>query len=77
MTEPLIRASEIGSYLFCERAWWYQRQDAPSTNVQELARGSRQHARHWLGFRISGLLRATGWLLAGASVLLLLLQIFS
>jgi len=26
----VLRASELGSYLYCARAWWYQRQGVPS-----------------------------------------------
>ena len=77
MVEPVIRASEIGSYLFCKRAWWYQRQDAPSTNTAELARGSRAHTRHWVGYRLSGMLRMLAGGLVGLALILLLLQIFS
>ncbi len=41
-----IRASEIGSYLFCQRAWWYLKTGAPSENLAEMAAGSELHFRH-------------------------------
>ncbi len=41
-----IRASEIGSYLYCQRAWWYQKTGVPSDNQAEMAAGSELHFRH-------------------------------
>ncbi|UCH60756.1 MAG: Dna2/Cas4 domain-containing protein [Anaerolineales bacterium] len=41
-----IRASEIGSYLFCQRAWWYQSQGFQPDNQVELASGQRLHEKH-------------------------------
>jgi hypothetical protein len=46
VTRRTIRASEIGAYLYCRRAWWYQKQGRPSQNQVEMAAGSELHYRH-------------------------------
>jgi len=66
-----IRASEISSFLYCNRAWWYQRQGAVSTNVEELAEGTELHQRHGRAVLASGLVRmlAYGFLLTALVLL--------
>lgn len=66
-----IRASEIGSYLFCQRAWWYQSQGEPSQNQAELSGGSLYHRQHGRKVVRSGFLRAAGWLLLALALILL------
>jgi hypothetical protein len=39
-------ASEIGTYLYCKRAWWFERQGAPSLREPERARGTAYHEQH-------------------------------
>lgn len=43
----LIRASEIGEYLYCRRAWWLRQVlGLASVNVREMAAGTAAHAAH-------------------------------
>lgn len=42
----IIRASEIGTYQFCHRAWWYQQQGYEPDNKTELAGGNTMHQQH-------------------------------
>lgn len=45
--KEIIRASEIGSYIYCNRAWWLKRIDGrESHNVTEMQLGTQQHERH-------------------------------
>ena len=43
----VIRASEIGQYQYCARAWWLGSvMGVASTNARELAEGEAAHRRH-------------------------------
>ncbi len=63
----VIRASEVGEYLYCHRAWWLRHtRGHTSANVRELAEGTATHAGH--GRRVAG----AGALRAAAAVLVIL-----
>jgi hypothetical protein len=66
-----IRASEIGTFLYCRRAWWYQMQGVEPQNQTELAGGSEFHRRHGRSVMTASLLRAAGWLLLLAALIAL------
>ncbi|MGG5811676.1 hypothetical protein [Falsiroseomonas sp. CW058] len=40
------KASEVGTFLFCRRAWWFERQGAPSDREPERVLGTAYHQRH-------------------------------
>jgi len=42
----VIRASEVGTYLYCARAWWYHRKGIESTNQAEMTTGAELHRLH-------------------------------
>jgi hypothetical protein len=66
-----IRASEIGTYLYCQRAWWYQKQGYSPGNQSELASGIQLHIQNTRKVFISGCLRTLAYgLLISAIVLL-------
>ena len=58
-----IRASEISSYLFCRRSWWYQRSGQPSENLVDLAAGIDLHQRHGQAALETGCLRSLAYAL--------------
>ena len=66
-----IRASEIGTFLFCTRAWWYQRRGMSSTNQAALNAGTELHRRHGRVVLAAGLTRAFGLALLLAALMLL------
>jgi hypothetical protein len=66
----IIRASEIGSFLYCERAWWYQLQGLELENRVELENGNVYHRRHGRQVLLAVLLRLAGWVLLLAALIL-------
>lgn len=67
----IIRASDIGSYLYCRRAWRYRRDGVESENQAEMAAGTEIHRRHGLKTLSATLLRTLGMILLLAAVLTL------
>lgn len=67
-----IRASEISSFLYCKRAWWYQRKGTVSTNVEELAEGTELHFKHGRAVLASGIIRTLAY-----GILLIALVLFT
>lgn len=52
--DRVIRASEIGRYVYCARAWWMGSvQGLPSTHTREMAAGEAAHVRHGQGVKQS------------------------
>jgi CRISPR/Cas system-associated exonuclease Cas4 (RecB family) len=68
---PVIRASEIGNYLYCRRAWWYRKQGFKSENQAELASGTELHRRHGRQVIASGLTRTVAIVLLLTALILL------
>lgn len=47
MSYHWIRASEIGDYVFCRRAWWLKRvRGVAPQNVRQLEAGTAHHQQH-------------------------------
>ncbi len=68
---PVIRASEIGSYLYCRRAWWYRKQGIESENQAEMAHGTELHRRHGRRVIAAGFLQVAGYALLLIAILLM------
>lgn len=71
MRKRTIRASEIGTYLYCKRAWWYQSQGVESENQQEMTGGSAYHQTHGRFVLQGMLLRLLAWVVLGVALVLL------
>ncbi len=69
----IIRASEVGSFLYCRRAWWYHKLGKPSSNQSQLDAGSEFHAQHGRLVARASLLRIMGSTILMAGLLILAL----
>ena len=72
-----ISASELGSFLYCQRSWWYARQGEKSENQPEMDLGSQVHYSHTRGVKHSTLLRWLALALLFTGVVLLIWSLFS
>ncbi len=67
----VIRSSDIGSYLYCRRAWWYRKQGFESENQAELAAGTELHHKHGRQVLASSLNRTVGLVLLMIAIIIL------
>ena len=58
-----IKASEISTYLFCQRAWKYAQRGEESQNQAEMAAGSELHYQHGRAAMSASCLRALAYAL--------------
>lgn len=58
-----IHASEVGSYLYCARAWAYRQQGVQAANQDEMSLGTDRHRQHGRQVLAMRLLRLLGLLL--------------
>jgi len=56
-----VRASEIGSFVYCQRAWWYHRKNEDSINQKELADGASYHEEYASRAQAIGNLQIAAW----------------
>jgi CRISPR/Cas system-associated exonuclease Cas4 (RecB family) len=66
-----VRASEIGTFLYCKRALWYHLQGVPSKNTTELVTGSDLHEQHGRAVMVSGCLKTVAYLLFLSALIIL------
>ena len=62
-SQRTIRASEISTYLYCKRAWWYAIKGVKSQNEHELASGREIHHQHGVNVFAAGFLRLLAYIL--------------
>ena len=72
-----IRASEISSFLYCKRAWWYQYKGFESANIAELAEGTELHQQHGKVVLVSGFLRMLAYVFLLVALVFLVIYAMS
>jgi hypothetical protein len=66
-----IRASDVGTYLYCARAWWYKQKGIESANQAEMTSGTELHRLHGRQVLASGLTRTLALILLLVALVLL------
>ena len=70
-TMRTIRASEIGTYIYCARAWAYAQKGIESSNRAEMTSGSELHRLHGRQVLVSGVTRTLALTLLLIAIILL------
>jgi len=70
----IIRASEIGTFCFCQRAWWYQTHGMAAENLFELNQGTERHIRHNNSVFFLESLKLAGYILLIIGIAILLIN---
>ncbi len=68
-----ISASEIGTWCYCQRAWYLQQLGQPSALTAERVAGTRYHQRHFQKLRTARRQRAAAGAIMMVSLVLLIL----
>jgi len=68
-----VRASELGSFNYCQRAWWYQQQNMPTENQGAMDAGSQEHREHNRGVKLAVFYK---WLALAMLVLAIVLTLW-
>ena len=75
--ERVLRASEIGEYVFCHRAWWLHRvHGLESANRAQMEAGVARHVAHGRGVQRAASLQRAAFALLTIAILLALVSAF-
>lgn len=78
MSDRIIRASEIGQYEFCAKAWWLGSIDGvPPSNIRELQAGTAAHEQHGRQVQRASQLQIAAFALVGLGVVVLVLTLLA
>ena len=70
--DQVIRASELGQYAYCAKAWWLASvEGVPSSNVREMDAGTSAHEQHGQTVQLSLWLSRAGLACLALGILML------
>jgi CRISPR/Cas system-associated exonuclease Cas4 (RecB family) len=76
--DHVIRASELGQYAYCARAWWLGSvEGVPSANVREMDAGKSMHEQHGQTVQLSAWLNRAGIICLALGLLMLALFVLA
>ena len=74
--DDVIRASEIGEYVHCERAWWLGHvQGVENQNRAWLDAGTERHRAHGQRVWRAAMMRYGAWMFLGIAIVALMLLV--
>jgi len=71
----IIRASELSSYVYCRRAWWYKCEGLEPAQGSLLEQGRDHHASHAKRVTLALRLKSVAHLLLFSALGLIVLQV--
>ncbi len=78
MSDRIIRASEIGQYDFCAKAWWLGSiEGVQPSNIRELQAGTAAHEAHGRQVQRASQLQVAAIVLVGLGAIILMLALFA
>ena len=78
MSDRVIRASEIGQYDFCAKAWWLGSIDGVQpSNIRELQAGTAAHEQHGRQVQRASQMQLVAFALVALGVVILALALFA
>jgi len=78
MSGRVIRASEIGQYDFCAKAWWLGSiEGVQPSNIHELQAGAAAHAEHGRQVRRASQMQLAAIGLVALGVVVMVLAVFA
>ena len=72
--DQVVRASELGQYAYCAKAWWLGSvEGVPSANVREMDAGQSAHEQHGQTVQLAAWLNRAGLALVALGLVMLAL----